>query len=82
MAKTKKVKSINDFEIKVYISDGRIFKYLVKSEAKVREHSHAIALTGYRHNDGDVFEHYPPHRILKITSQNISTHYTDQTIGT
>jgi len=68
--------------IYVYIDDGRIFEYAVESEWKVREHSDAIIKGGYRHNDGIVFEHYPPHRIVKIKSYNISTNYQDITKGT
>ena len=52
------------------------------SEEKVREHASAIIKTGYRHNDGKTFEHYPPHRIDKIKSENISTEYPDEVSGT
>jgi hypothetical protein len=71
-----------EFKIEVYLDDGRIFLYHVKSEDKVREHAHAIITTGYRHNDGEVFEWFPPHRISKIKSRNISTQYTDKVAGT
>lgn len=70
------------FEVKVYLDDGRIFKYEVGSSDKVREHAHAIINSGYRHNDGKVFEHYPPHRILKVKSENIPTNYPDIVEGT
>lgn len=70
------------WKISVYTDDGRIFYYFVDSPAKVREHSSAIIATGYRHNDGQVFEHYPPHRILKVKSENIPTNYPDYTEGT
>jgi hypothetical protein len=70
-------------KIEVYLDDGRVFSYEVKDPARAREHSHAIALTGYRHNDGEVFEHYPPHRISKIkVSGGVPTKYTDETTGT
>lgn len=64
------------------MDDGRVFSYEVTSHDKVREHADAIIKTGYRHNDGDVFEHYPPHRVLKVKSANIPTSYTDTVSGT
>jgi len=70
------------YSIEIYLDDGRIFSYEVNSEEKVREHASAIIKTGYRHNDGLVFEHYPPHRILKVKSNNIQTKYRDITVGT
>jgi len=70
------------FKIKVYLDDGRIFKYDVESEEKVREHASAIVSGGYRHNDGKIFEHYPPHRILKVKSAGIKTNYPDEVEGT
>ena len=71
------------FTICVYIDDGRIFSYEVETEDKVREHSSAIVDRGYRHNDGKEFEHYPPHRILKVKcKQSIKTNYPDKTNGT
>lgn len=70
------------FKIRVYLDDGRVFKYSVESEEKVREHASAIVMGGYRHNDGKVFEHYPPHRILKVKSAGISTNYPDEVEGT
>jgi len=68
--------------LKVYIDDGRIFWYELNSAEKVREHSAAIIKDGYRHNDGETFEHYPPHRILKVKSNNIPTNYPDHAEGT
>lgn len=73
---------ITDFKILVYMDDGRVFHYAVSSAEKVREHVSAIVTTGYRHNDGDVFEHYPPHRILKVKSHKIPTQYIDKVMGT
>jgi hypothetical protein len=70
------------YDVEVYMDDGRVFCYEVDSEAKVREHAAAIVKNGYRHNDGVVFEHYPPHRILKVKSHNIRTGYPDTTRGT
>jgi hypothetical protein len=63
--------------IKTYIDDGRVFYYEVNTSNSVLEHSTAIIQYGYRHNDGNVFEYYPPHRILKVTSNNIPTKYID-----
>jgi len=68
--------------IEIYLDNGVIFSYEVDSPEKVREHASAIIKTGYRHNDGLIFEHYPPHRILKIKSNNIPTKYPDTTSGT
>ena len=67
--------------IKVYLDNGIIFKYKVPSDTKVREHSSAIIKDGYIHNDGVTFEHYPPHRIRKVKSENIPTLYPDETEG-
>ncbi len=51
--------------------------------AKAREHAAAIVKDGYRHNDGLTFEHYPPHRILKVkVSPAPSTSYPDKVRGT
>jgi len=71
-----------EFTVNVYLDDGRIFKYQVESAEKVREHASAIINGGYRHNDGKIFEHYPPHRILKVKSKNIPTNYPDTVEGT
>ena len=46
-------------KIQVYLDDGRVFEYAVSDAAKAREHSAAIVKGGYRHNDGNTFEHYP-----------------------
>lgn len=70
------------FSVQVYLDDGRVFEYRVSSAEKVREHASAIVATGYRHNDGVTFEHYPPHRILKVKSENINTMYPDTVRGT
>lgn len=70
------------YKLSVYIDDGRIFTYEVESAEKIIEHSSAIITGGYRHNDGTIYEHYPPHRILKIKSYNIPTKYPDITEGT
>lgn len=70
------------FSIQVYLDDGRVFEYDVESAEKVREHAFAIVTTGYRHNDGKTFEHYPPHRILKVKSNDIPTDYPDRQRGT
>jgi hypothetical protein len=69
--------------IEVYMDDGRVFSYDVAHSGKAREHSAAIVRDGYRHNDGDVFEHYPPHRVLKVkVSGVVPTKYQDRESGT
>jgi len=69
--------------IQVYLDDGRVYSYEVADAAKVREHADAIIKGGYRHNDGLVFEHYPPHRIVKVKAEgNITTRYKDEVSGT
>ena len=70
--------------ISTYLDDGRVFEYEVSTEMKAREHSAAIVKYGYRHNDGKEFEHYGPHRILKVkvTGGPVSTMYPDSTRGT
>lgn len=71
------------FTIEVYLDDGRVYYYGVSGHDKVREHMDAIAKGGYRHNDGKVLEHYPPHRIMKIKCEDyIPTKYTDKVKGT
>jgi hypothetical protein len=85
---TKATKKIQEqleptnFKVQVYLDDGRVFEYEVSSAEKVREHAAAIIKGGYRHNDGKVFEHYPPHRLLKVKSENIDTLHQDITRGT
>ena len=70
-------------KIQVYLDDGRVYCYVVASPEKAREHAAAIAMGGYRHNDGEVFEHYPPHRILKVkVAGKIPTKYQDEATGT
>jgi hypothetical protein len=68
--------------LEIYLDNGVVYSYEVASQQKVREHAYAIVMTGYRHNDGDVFEHYPPHRILKVKASKIDTKYTDNVSGT
>lgn len=75
-------KKVGLFPVRVYLDDGRVFKYDVESAEKVREHASAIVAGGYRHNDGIAFEHYPPHRILKVKSYGIPTNYPDTVEGT
>jgi hypothetical protein len=70
--------------ISVYLDDGRVYSYSVENADKVREHTAAIATSGYRHNDGTIFEHYPAWRILKVKAVgcNVPTKYTDTASGT
>jgi hypothetical protein len=74
---------MQEYKILTYLDDGRVFEYSVGHEAKAREHASAIVSGGYRHNDGAEFEHYPPHRILKVKiSPAPLTLYPDITRGT
>ena len=75
---------MDKFTIRVYMDDGRVFEYGVDSEEKVMEHSDAIIKGGYRHNDGKgLYEHYPPHRILKVKREGmVRTKYPDRVSGT
>jgi hypothetical protein len=71
--------------LRVYLDDGRVFEYDLPNPSKVREHAAAIVKGGYRHNDGTgTFEHYPPHRILKVASvgRPVPTNYPDRISGT
>lgn len=69
--------------IQVYMDDGRVFEYDVADAGKAREHSAAIVAGGYRHNDGETFEHYPPHRISKVKAVGVvPTKYPDRVSGT
>lgn len=71
------------FTIMVYLDDGRIYQYKVESASKAREHAAAIAEHGYRHNDGETFEHYPAWRVLKVkVIGGIPSHYFDEATGT
>ncbi len=70
-------------KLSVYIDDGRVFEYECGDSSKVREHSSAIISTGYRHcEEGGLFEHYPPHRILKVKATGVDTMYPDKVRGT
>ena len=52
------------YVIKIYLDDGRIFKYEVESVEKVREHASAIINGGYRHNINKI-----EMRKLKVTTK-------------
>jgi len=70
-------------KVNVYLDDGRVFSYTVSSAEKAREHSHAIIMTGYRHATEEYFEHYGPHRILKVkVTGKVDTQYPDEVRGT
>lgn len=69
--------------MRIYLDDGRVFEYEVLGTDKAREHATAIVNGGYRHNDGEEFEHYPPHRILKVKVVGaVPTSYIDRVTGT
>lgn len=73
------------FKVSTYLDDGRIYFYYVPTHDKAREHAAAIVAGGYRHNDGNgLFEHYPPHRILKVKVSEgiVPTNYPDEAEGT
>jgi hypothetical protein len=85
-----KTKTIS-VRIDVYVDDGRVFYYTLRSIAryreslfaKAREHASKIVTGGYRHNDGNTFEHLPPHRIDKVKlTPPPSTSYPDKVRGT
>lgn len=70
-------------KIMVYMDDGRVYEYEVSDTDKAREHAAAIVEHGYRHNDGEVFEHYPAWRVLKVKIVGlVSTRYVDKATGT
>lgn len=74
---------MGNYTVEVYIDNGVVYSYTVDSPEKVREHADAIVKTGYRHNNGKIFEHYPPHRISKVKcAQPIPTKYPDEVRGT
>lgn len=83
MAKKKK-EEWKGLTVNVYLDDGRVFYYKVWNHSKAREHTSAIIATGYRHNNGEgIFEHYPPHRIVKVKVEGVvPTLYPDQVRGT
>ncbi len=76
---------MSKIEVKVYLDDGRHFRYFVESQSKAREHMSAIIMTGYRHielGNTKVMEWFPPRRILKVKMttderEGISTSYYD-----
>lgn len=73
--------------IAVYLDDGLVFEYDVKTHESAREHSAAIVATGYRHSSPETpneLTHYPPHRVrkVKVTGSGITTKYYDRTRGT
>ena len=69
-------RAISQHIIEVHIEDGIVFKYRVNSPQTVIEHMSRIITKGYRRNDGKIIEHYPPHRILKVKSENIPKNLT------
>lgn len=73
-----------EYKINVYIDDGRVFTYPVKTESSAREHASAIVTSGYRSVTDGCFTYYPVHRVLKVTvtGGTISTKYPDTVRGT
>lgn len=73
----------NQRTLRVYLDNGVVFEYEVSSPESAREHADAIISRGYRHNNGEVFEHYPPHRIQKVkVLGGVPTSYPDRVSGT
>lgn len=73
------------FTIRVYIDNGVVYEYDVKTAAQAREHASAIAHGGYRHNNGKGdFVEYPARRIAKVrvTGGRVPTMYPDRVSGT
>lgn len=82
-AKMKEIEAAARRTVQVYLDNGVVFEYTVSDATKAREHSAAIVASGYRHNDGTTFEHYPPHRILKVkVVGGVPTKYPDTSSGT
>jgi len=54
-------------ELKVYMQDGRVFKYNVEDAIKAREHAHRIVNYGWRNVVNGVMEYSPVHQVLKVT---------------
>jgi len=76
------MKATGKTTVSVYLDDGRVFEYEVSDGAKGREHAAAIVAGGYRHA-GAEWEHYPPHRILKVKLAPMpDTMYPDRVRGT
>jgi hypothetical protein len=66
-----------DYKIRIFIDDGRIFEQYADSHDKAVEEISRIVQDGYVFNDGRKYEHYPSHRIKKVTTDNIlSEHIT------
>ena len=78
-------KDSKELKVSIYLDDGRTYFYYVPTPDRAREHADAIITGGYRHNDGrGLFEHYPPHRILKVKVSEgiVPTKYPDEAEGT
>lgn len=59
---------MNLFEIKVLLDCGVVYRYDVTTPEQVKEHCQAIATTGFRFSEADVYTHIPAHRIVKVTA--------------
>lgn len=81
---TEKASTSKPHDIIVYLDDGRKFTYRVDSGEKAREHTYAIATTGYRHCEPGRLEHYPVHRISKVVAFGVelSSNYESKASGT
>ncbi len=78
--------TIEDFPctVEVYLDDGRVCYYTVSGPSKAREHVSEIIKGGYRHDESDTLEWYPPHRIrkVKISGPPVGTQYPDKVRAT
>jgi hypothetical protein len=64
---SKEIIETDKVQIKVYLQDGRVFKYYVEDSVKAREHAHRIVNYGWRNAVNGVMEYYPVHQVLKVT---------------
>lgn len=71
------------YTLSIYLDTGVVFEYDVLTKESVREHASAIVMGGYcRVSPEGRFEHYGPHRILKVTSTGMDTMYPDRVRST
>jgi len=54
--------------IKIYLEDGRRFKYEVANCKKAREHMHRIVNFGWRTEEDGNLVYYPVHQVNKVVA--------------
>jgi hypothetical protein len=75
--------STGDYELTVYLDDGRTYSYDLPSQEKATEHASAIVSEGYRHTHDGGFEQYGPHRIKKVkVDGKMTVKFPDRVGGT